>query len=83
LGASDAAIAINPNKCAFNARKTYRHLSLGGKSIINAELKIDDSIVLLSVEFLLGECSSPKTIAGPLLCYTYTLRMLINSLIRL
>jgi hypothetical protein len=82
FGGNDAAVAMNLNKCAFNARKTYRHLS-GWKKHNQCRTQIDDSIVLLSVEFPLGGCNSPKTIAEPLLCYTYTLIMLIKSLIRL
>ncbi|MGB8133174.1 MAG: VOC family protein, partial [Nitrososphaeraceae archaeon] len=46
------------------ARETYRHPSPDGKSIVNAELRIGDSIVLLSDEFSHGACLSPKSIGG-------------------
>jgi len=35
-----------------------------GKSIMNADLKIGDSIILLSDEFPHGGCRSPKSIVG-------------------
>jgi len=44
----DAAAAIDFYKRAFEARETYRLQGLDGKSIIHAEPKIGDSIVLLS-----------------------------------
>jgi PhnB protein len=61
---NDAAAAIDFYKRAFEAQETYRHLGPDGKSIINAELKIWDSIILLSDEFPHGECRSPKSIGG-------------------
>jgi uncharacterized glyoxalase superfamily protein PhnB len=64
LVVNDAAAAIDFYKRAFEAKETYRHLGPDGKSIINAELKIGDSMVLLSDEFPHGECRSPKSIGG-------------------
>jgi PhnB protein len=61
---NDAANAINFYKHAFGAIEIYRHYSPDGKSVINAELKIGDSIILLSDEFPLGKCRSPKSIGG-------------------
>jgi PhnB protein len=49
---------------AFGAIERYRHFGPDGKSIINAELKIGDSITLLSDEFPMGKCRSPKSIGG-------------------
>lgn len=63
-GASDA---IEFYKRAFGAVENYRHNSPDGKSIVHAELKIGDSIVMLSDEFIHGEmkgCRSPKSIGG-------------------
>ena len=51
-------------KRAFDAKETYRHPSPDGKSIVNAELKIGDSIVLLSDEFPHGGSRSPNSIGG-------------------
>jgi PhnB protein len=48
LVVNDAAAAIAFYKRAFDAKETYRHPSPDGKSIVNAELKIGDSVVLLS-----------------------------------
>src|SRR5919106_1361229 len=47
-GASDA---IEFYKRAFGAVENYRHNSPDGNSIVHAELKIGDSIVMLSDEF--------------------------------
>jgi PhnB protein len=51
-------------KRAFDAEESYRHPSPDGKSIVNAELKLGDSIVLLSDEFPHGGCRSPNSIGG-------------------
>lgn len=63
-GASDA---IEFYKRAFGAVENYRHNSPDGNSIVHAELKIGDSIVMLSDEFIHGKmkgCRSPKSIGG-------------------
>ena len=67
--------AIHFYKRAFEARETYRHRSPDGKNIINAGLKIGDSIVLLSDEFRHGCCRSPKPIEGIAVTLHITLRM--------
>jgi PhnB protein len=64
LVVNDAATAIDFYKCAFDAKETYRLHGPDGKSILNAELKIGDSKVLLSDEFPHGGCRSPKSIGG-------------------
>ena len=64
LVVNDAAAAIEFYKRAFGAKETYRHPTPDGKSIVNAELKIGDSIVLLSDEFPHGESRSPHSIGG-------------------
>lgn len=63
-GASDA---IEFYKRAFGAVENYRHNSPDGNSIVHAELKIGDSIVMLSDEYVHGDmkgCRSPKSIGG-------------------
>lgn len=64
LVVNDAAAAIDFYKRAFDAKETYRHPGPDEKSIINAELKVGDSIVLLSDEFPHGGCHSPSSIGG-------------------
>jgi PhnB protein len=62
-----AADAIEFYKRAFGAVETYRHNSPDGNSIVNAELKIGDSIIMLADEFTHGNeigCRSPKSIGG-------------------
>ena len=61
------AEAIEFYKRAFGAVETYRHNSPDGNKIVNAELKIGDSIIMLSDEFIHGDkigCHSPKSIGG-------------------
>ena len=64
LAVNNAADAIDFYKRAFEARESYRLHDPDGKSIINAELKIGDSIVLLSDEFPHGSSRSPSSIGG-------------------
>jgi PhnB protein len=64
LVVNDAAAAIDFYKRAFEAKETYRHLGPDGKSILNAEVKIGNSMILLSDEFPHGGCRSPKSIGG-------------------
>jgi PhnB protein len=67
LVVKDASDAIEFYKRAFGAVENYRHNSPDGKSIVYAELKIGDSIVMLSDEFIHGDmegCRSPKSIGG-------------------
>jgi PhnB protein len=62
-----AAEAIEFYKRAFGAVETYRHNSPDGNNIVNAELKIGDSIIMLVDEFIHGDkigCHSPKSIGG-------------------
>lgn len=60
LVVNDAAAAIGFYKRAFEARETYRLHGPDVKNIINAELKIGDSIVLLSDEFPHESSRSPS-----------------------
>ena len=64
LVVDDATTAIDFYKRAFDAKETYRLHGPDGKSILNAELKIGDSTVLLSDEFPHGGCRSPNSIGG-------------------
>jgi PhnB protein len=64
LVVNDASAAIDFYKRAFDAKENYRLQGPDGKSILNAELMIGDSMVLLSDEFPHGGCRSPKSIGG-------------------
>jgi PhnB protein len=64
LTVNNAAAAIDFYKRAFEAKETSRLHGPDGKSIINAELKIGDSKVLLSDEFPHEGSRSPSTIGG-------------------
>jgi PhnB protein len=64
LTVNNAAAAIDFYKRAFEARETSRLNDPDGKNIINAELKIGDSIVLLSDEFPQESSRSPSSIGG-------------------
>jgi PhnB protein len=64
LVVNDASKAIDFYKSAFGDKETCRHHGPDGKSIMNAELKIGDSIILLSDEFPHGGCRLPKSIGG-------------------
>jgi PhnB protein len=64
LVVDNALAAIDFYKRAFKAKEIYRHPSPDGKKIVNAELRIGDSVVLLSDEFPHGVCLSPKSIGG-------------------
>ncbi len=64
LVVNNASGAIEFYKRAFGAKEIYRFNGPDGNSIINAELMIGDSIILLSDEFRHGTCHSPKSIGG-------------------
>jgi uncharacterized glyoxalase superfamily protein PhnB len=64
LTVNNAVAAIDFYKRAFEAKETSRLHGPDGKSIINAELKIGDSKVLLSDEFPHEGSRSPSTIGG-------------------
>lgn len=64
LVVDNASAAIDFYKRAFEAKEIYRHPSPDGKKIVNAELRIGDSVVLLSDEFPHGACLSPKSMGG-------------------
>ena len=68
----NAEKAIEFYKKAFAAEEVCRCLSLDGKSIMHAELKIGDSIIMLNDEFPAMGCVSPETLGGcPTSLYLY------------
>ncbi|MBI3842776.1 MAG: VOC family protein [Thaumarchaeota archaeon] len=61
-GAGDA---IEFYKKAFNAEEINRFPGPDGKTIMHAEIKIGDSIIMLNDEFPLMNCLSPQSVGGP------------------
>jgi len=65
LTVRDAARAIDFYKGAFGAVEKERMTGPDGKSVMHAELKIGDSIVMLSDEFPgMSTCRSPQSLGG-------------------
>jgi PhnB protein len=60
----DTGKAIEFYERAFGAKEVYINFTPDGKKIMHAEIKIGDSVVMLSDEFPQGKCRSPKTIGG-------------------
>lgn len=61
LTVKDASNAIEFYKKAFGAKEIYRFLGPDGKSIMHAEIKISDSIVMLGEENPQMGCLSPQS----------------------
>src|ERR1035438_6551065 len=59
----DGAVAIEFYKKAFGAQEQVRHLSPDGKSVMHAQLKIGNSIVMLGSEWG-SDCLAPKARGG-------------------
>ncbi len=67
----DGAAAIDFYKRAFGAEEYNRMPGPGGKGVMHAELRIGDSIVMLSDEFP-GMSKSPQSLGGtPVGLYVY------------
>lgn len=60
----EAAKAIEFYKKAFDAQEIFRFPSPDGKTIMHAEIKIGNSIVMLNDEFPQMNCHSPQSIGG-------------------
>jgi uncharacterized glyoxalase superfamily protein PhnB len=60
----DAPKAIEFYKKAFEAQEIGRSIGPDGKSILHANLKIGDSIIMLSDEFPDMNCHSPQSLGG-------------------
>lgn len=60
-----ASEAIEFYKKAFGAQELYRFPGPDGKSIMHAEIKIGDSIIMLCDEIPQMGCLSPKSTGGP------------------
>jgi PhnB protein len=64
LTVKGAAQAIEFYKRAFGAQEVERMPGPDGKSVMHAELKLGDSIVMLSDEFPQAGTRSPQTLGG-------------------
>jgi PhnB protein len=65
LTVRDAPRAIDFYKNAFGAVETVRMPGADGKIVVHAELKIGDSIVMLSDEIPgMSTCKSPESLGG-------------------
>jgi len=64
LTVREAAKAIEFYKRAFDAQEIFRFPSPDGKTIMHAEIKIGNSIIMLNDEFPQMDCRSPQSIGG-------------------
>ena len=64
LTVHDAARVIEFYKEAFGAEECYRMLMPDGKSVAHAEMKIGDSVFMLSDEMPGQQCNSPQSLGG-------------------
>ena len=68
----NASKAIDFYKKAFDAEERVRMESPDGKTIMHAELKIGDSVFMLTEESDVMKCQSPESIGGsPISLYVY------------
>jgi PhnB protein len=61
---SDAAKAISFYCEAFGAKEVVRHMTPDGSAIMNAQLKVGNSMLMLANEFPQWNCVSPLTLKG-------------------
>jgi PhnB protein len=64
LTVKGAARAIDFYKRAFGAQEVERLTGPDGQSVVHAEIKIGDSVVMLSDELPQMGCRSPQTLGG-------------------
>ena len=64
LTVREAAQAIEFYKKAFDAQEIFRFPSPDGKTIMHAEIKIGNSIIMINDEFPQMNCRSPQSIGG-------------------
>jgi len=64
LTLKDSPAAIEFYKKAFDAQELFRMTGPDGKQVMHAEIKIGDSIIMLSDEFPQMNCRSPQSIGG-------------------
>lgn len=64
LTVQDSSAAIDFYKKVFDAQELFRMPGPDGKTIMHAEVKIGDSIIMLNDEFPKMNCKSPKSVGG-------------------
>ncbi|MBI2494574.1 MAG: VOC family protein [Candidatus Rokubacteria bacterium] len=64
LTVKDAARAIDFYARAFGAQELMRMAGPGGRGVVHAELRIGDSVVMLSDEMPESACRAPQTLGG-------------------
>lgn len=64
LTVQDSSAAIDFYKKVFGAQELFRMPGPDGKTIMHAEIKIGDSIIMLNDEFPKMNCRSPKSVGG-------------------
>lgn len=68
----DTTEAIDFYKRAFDAKEISSNRLKDGK-VIHAQIKVGDSFIMLSDEFPMGQCKSPKSIGGtPVMLHLFT-----------
>lgn len=72
LVVSNGTQAIEFYKRAFGAEELFRNYAPDGKTIFHAEIKIGNSILMLSDEIPSMQCLSPQSLGGsPVSMYVY------------
>lgn len=64
LTVQNSSAAIEFYKRVFDAQELFRMPGPDGKTIMHAEIKIGDSIIMLNDEFPKMNCKSPKSVGG-------------------
>ena len=64
LTVKSAGEAIDFYKRAFGAEEVVRMVGPDGKSVMHAEIKIGNSMLMLAEEWPQGDCKSPKSLGG-------------------
>lgn len=64
LTVKNAGEAIDFYKRAFGAEEVVRMTGPDGKSIMHAEIKIGNSMLMLAEEWPQGDCKSPQSLGG-------------------
>ena len=64
LTVQDSSAMIDFYKKVFDAQELFRMPGPDGKTIMHAEVKIGDSIIMLNDEFPKMNCRSPKSVGG-------------------
>jgi PhnB protein len=64
LAVKNAAEAIDFYRRAFGAQEISRMTGPGGNGVMHAEIRIGDSLIMLSDEFPGSGCASPQSLGG-------------------